>query len=272
MRHQHIINAVFGQPWLITPSAHGAIAELIRSRILDPPALREGTGVCGEQVELDQMEIIDGTAIIPIGGVIARKLTSFEKGSGAVDSLDIIDELNQADSDGEVQNIILDIDSPGGTVNGTPELAEVISNLSKPAYAFTAGQMSSAAYWIGSCCEAVFAAPSAFVGSIGVYSPIIDVSKNLEMQGVSVELIKSGKYKGAGYPGTSLTDAQREQLQARVGSIADQFISHVRSMRGEIADSYLQGQEFSSREALDIGLIDDIFSNVDAVRDFISSK
>ena len=84
--------------------------------------------------------------------------------------------------------VILDIDSPGGTVAGTPELGAAVAALNgqKPVYAFSSGLMCSAAYWIASQAEAIYATPSARVGSIGVVQTVIDNSARLHAEGIKV--------------------------------------------------------------------------------------
>ncbi len=260
MRYQHIIEAVFHQPWLITAQAHSAIRSLVESHlaqsVLDVRAAREGEGPCGQHVELEQMQIIDGIAHIPIGGVIGQRLSKFEKGSGAVDVGDISGELAQAESDPHVNSILLDFDSPGGMVSGTPELADRIAGAKKPVYSFTSGQIASAAYWLASASDAIFATQSADVGSIGVYMPWIDATAYFANKGFRVDLIKAGKLKGTGFPGTALSPDQRAYIQERVDQIYGMFTAHVRAQRGEIADDAMQGQTFLASEAADLGLID----------------
>ena len=113
----------------------------------------------------------------------------------------------------------------GGTVNGTPELAALVADVSKAkyTYAFNDGQMCSAAYWIASQSDAVFAKPSARVGSIGELLPMLDESKAFEQAGIKVELFAAGKYKSVGVPGVSLTDEQRAWLKADVDEIYGGF-------------------------------------------------
>jgi signal peptide peptidase SppA len=267
MKFQHILQKAYHEPWLITPGAHASIVALIETRILDagPRAEREGTDYCGEKVELAQMEVIDGIAHIPIGGVIGRKLTSFEKGAGAVDVLDIEKEIKQAEEDPRVRGIILDIDSPGGMVSGTPELAERISQVEKPIFAYTEGLIASAAYWIASACDQVFATRSAEIGSIGVYIPWVDATERYKAAGLSVKVIKSGRYKGMGYPGTPLSDDQQKLLQDRVNKIAEEFYQQVRGARGDVSSETMQGQTFDGNESLSRLLIDGVVKSKDDV-------
>jgi ClpP class serine protease len=100
-------------------------------------------------------------------------------------------------------------------VAGTPELAAAVASLNedKPVYAFSSGLMASAAYWIASQARAIYATPSAQVGSIGVVQAVVDDSGALDRDGIKVEVFSVGKYKAMGAPGTSLTDDQRDLMQ-----------------------------------------------------------
>jgi len=269
MKLQHLIQQVYYEPSLITPSAHAAIRQLLESRLGENTAgfaIRQpGQGVCGQEVEVEQMEIIDGIAHIPIGGAIGQKLTGFERGEGAVDVADIAKEIDMAESDDSVQAVIFDIDSPGGMVSGTPELADKIAAMDKTAFAFSNGSIASAAYWIASATDGIFTTKTASTGSIGVYLPVVDMTRAFEAQGVKVELIKAGKLKGMGFPGTSLSDESRQHLQDRVNQIYEMFTGFVTSRRGEIDSQAMQGQIFMAQEAMDSNLIDGIVSSKEDV-------
>ena len=259
MRYQHVIEQVYFQPWLITEAGHAAIVHLLESHLADTQ--REGTDPCGAAVEMEQMQIIDGMAHIPIGGVIGKKLSGMEKGSGAVDVNDISRELHVATADPNVTRILLHIDSPGGMVTGTPELSAQIGRIKKPVYAFTDGSMASGAYWIGASADAIFATETANIGSIGVYLPVIDSTEAMAKRGLKVDLITAGTLKGAGFPGTKMTEPQRAHLQQRVNDIHGMFTSHVQAHRGVVTDATMQGQTFMAKEALERNLIDGIVSS-----------
>lgn len=280
MKLHQLIRTVYYEPALITPPAHASIRQLLEQRLGDglagnqksgQPVTREpGQDWCGNEVEVAEMEIVDGIAYIPIGGVVGQDLTPFDRGDGAVDVLDVMQELRDAERDPMVRGMILDMDSPGGMVNGTPECADCIAACKKPVYAFTRGMMASAAYWIASATDGIFTTRSAAVGSIGVYVPIIDVSQMYEQRGVKVELIKAGKYKGDGFPGTKLSKEGRAQLQTSVNKIYSMFTAQVRATRGDaIADETMQGQIFLGEEAQQLGLVDAIVSDISEVSELI---
>jgi signal peptide peptidase SppA len=170
---------------------------------------------------------------------------------GATDTEEIARAIREAVEREDVQAIFLDIDSPGGTVNGTPELAQTVADASrqKYVYAFTSGQMCSAAYWVASQCDAIYCSPSARVGSIGVILPVVDSSEAFRQEGLKIEVFAAGKFKSAGTPGTSLTEEQREWLQSDVNEIAADFKAAVLARGRKIPDEAMEGQTFSARNA-----------------------
>lgn len=262
MMLEYLIRKVFHEPSLITPGAHASIRQLLESKMLSGEFARNGTDMCGEAVALPGLAIIDGIAHLPIAGAIGQGLSGFAKGRGAVDVLDISNEIDQASADKSVRSFLFDFDSPGGMVSGTPELASKMRAITKPKYGFTSGMIASAAYWLAASLDGIFATESAEIGSIGVYLPFHDLTKAAEMEGIKVELIKAGKLKGIGYPGLPLSDNQREHLQTRVNEIYAMFTAHVRATRGaHIADDTMQGQTFLAKEAHQRGLIDGLVTS-----------
>lgn len=258
MTHTHLLG-LLGQPALITSGGYTAAKELILARVQGQPlAVREGTGPCGEAVEMPQMVIADGVAVIPVAGVLGWQLSSMEKGSGATDYRDIMDDLAVAKADPSVTLIVLDIDSPGGMVMGVTECAAAISATGKRTIAFGSGLVCSAAYWLACACDEIWATPSATVGSIGAYVPHHDVTEMLAKEGIKVRLFASGTQKGAGYPGVPLTEAQADNIQATVDAINDDFRAHIASARGPLDPDDMEGQTFRAVDAQNRGLIDAI--------------
>lgn len=194
-------------------------------------------------------------AIIPVKGVIGKNLSEMESLCGCCDIHDVEEMLEDCERDASIKTIILDIDSPGGTSVGVPELANRIKNCSKEVISFTGSECCSAAYWIGSQASSFYATPSSSVGSVGVYIAFPDCSEAYKMEGVKMDVIKSGTYKGAGIPGTSLDEGQRKMLQQEVNDIHADFKEAVKSVRSFVEDSSMEGQQFSGKRAAEAGLV-----------------
>lgn len=240
------------EPWAIAPESMDGIIGLA----MDVAA--------GKLFTLPQTEapksilsIENGVATIDIKGPLLPSVDEFDRIILGATGLDEIESaVREAAADPGVESIALNIDSPGGTVRGTPEAADAIYEASKvkPVTAHTAGTMASAAYWLGSQAQSVTMTRSASVGSIGVMVPHIDQSKRAEMLGVKVELFTTGKFKAAGFPGTSLTEAQRELIQERIDQVFGDFKSAVTRQGRAIPAEAMQGQTFYGPQAEALGL------------------
>ena len=194
----------------------------------------------------------DGVGVVAIEGPILRKPDLFDRlVFGATSSEEIGEALREAARRDDIKAVFLDIDSPGGTVAGIPELAAAVKGLNerKPVYAFSSGQMCSAAYWVASQARAVYATPSARVGSIGVVQALIDNTVALDKAGLKVEVFSVGKYKAMGAPGTPLTDEQRELIQSNLAEIAAEFHDAVLARGRAIPAEAMEGQTFSGKQA-----------------------
>lgn len=186
--------------------------------------------------------------------------------------------LLEAALDHGIDQILLDIDSGGGAVSGVSDTGDLISLVDKnikPIYSYTDGDMCSAAYWIGCAARQVFAAKTASVGSIGVITSLLEFSKQLEKEGVTPNIIRSGQYKQAGNPLEPLSDVNRAEIQTLIDGLASVFEGHVASCRSKSV-SYTksvmgQGRVFLAGTALEIGLIDKI-SNFDATFAAVSAE
>jgi signal peptide peptidase SppA len=205
-----------------------------------------------QAAESSLLSVEDGIGVVSIEGPILRKPDLFARiFFGATSSEEIGDAIREAAGRNDIKAVFLNIDSPGGTVAGTPELANAVAALDKkkPVYAFSSGLMCSAAYWVASQARAIYATPSAQVGSIGVVQAVIDNSAALDKAGIKVEVFSVGKYKAMGAPGTPLTDDQRELISSNLAEIAGEFHAAVLAKKRAIPAEAMEGQTFSGKQA-----------------------
>ena len=199
------------------------------------------------------------TAIIPIKGVITSGLHPIYRVIGFADTEQIAGWIRAAVANPLVEEILLRIDSPGGMVTGTPELAAAVAAADriKPVIAHTSGMMDSAAYWIASQARAICCTPSADVGCVGVYQLYYDQTAYLATMGIKANIFKSGDLKAAGHPDIPMTEAQAAHVQAEIDAIGVQFRAAVTARR-DIDEDSMRGQSFLGTEALARGLVDDL--------------
>ena len=218
-----------------------------------------------------QPYVQDGTGIIPVRGVIGKCLTALEAMLGCADIDRIAEKLDAWAKDDTVFEVVLRMDSGGGSTTGLEELAKKIRNYEKPTIAFTDSDCGSAAYWMASQCKRFVCTPSASVGACGVYITMTDERKKFEKEGKEVVVIKSGKYKAAGVEGTSLTPDQINALQDEVDELHSRFIRDVRSVRQFASLEDLQGQSFYGDKAASRGLTTGVVDSFEALLEDIKN-
>lgn len=246
---------------LDTPLIAGEALATILAQSRGPQAA-EYKGIADLRKSLaPKVERIGDLAIVPIEGILARKPDPFEMAFFGVEDMNGIEAmLREVISDPNISGVLLAIDSPGGFVNGTPELGDLVARLAKvkPTVAFTAGMMCSAAYWIGSQASEIVASRSSIVGSIGVYSALYDVVAYYAELGIKVEVFtnEEATFKAAGLPGTALTEEQRKHFQERVQRDFADFREAILSARHGVPADAMRGQTFNGSDAKANGLVD----------------
>ena len=270
MKYSRIINAVYGKPWLITMDGLQAVHAVLEPHLRGAP-LPAGFKASwiddedddDEKEEPKLYDIVDGAAIVSVSGTLMRHASVLAKMCGACSYDDVTAALEAAKTDPAVNRVVLNIDSPGGEAVGCMECGGVVAeaSLDMPVIAYTDGQMCSAALAISAGATKVFCAPTAIVGSIGTVLGILDESEAYKDAGYKMQVFSTGKYKGAGWPGTKLTKEQAAYFQGMVDDLGGQFKAHMRAYRGTSEDD-MQGQAFVGAKAMESGLVDGICSSL----------
>lgn len=212
----------------------------------------------------------NGVAVIPVTGVLQKRGDWMTEIFGDTSMQNVGAALLAADADPAIKSIILAIDSPGGTVDGTEELAAIVAGVSKPVIAIADGMMMSAAYWIGSAADAVYlSSRTAEAGSIGVIATHTDVSGAEAQHGVKTTLVTAGRYKAAANPYEPLSNDGMTVLQGLVDGIYTVFVDTVAKNRGVSVETALEnmadGRIFMGDAAISAGLADGYMTVSDAV-------
>lgn len=210
-------------------------------------------------------EVQRGVAILSLSGPLTKADTCASWWMGGTSTATFRRKLRQAEKDPQVKKILLVIDSPGGEVDGTSDLAEDVSriNAKKPVVAYASDLCASAAYWIGSQAGEFYANSTATVGSIGTYMTIADRSEQAARSGIKVHVISTGPQKGAGVQGTAITEAHLAEFQTYVDALNAEFLAAVAKGRKMSTDQVAElatGQVWVGKKAAELGLVDKIDS------------
>lgn len=252
------IDAVLAAPWAITPEYMEVIASIATREHEYAGNLQALEARLGRPLgNTLQATVRDGVAIIPMEGPLFKRAGFFAQMSGATDYATLARDITTALDDPSVQAVLLQIDSPGGEVSGTSELASLIAGAQKPVWAFVEGTMASAAFWLGSAADRIVAADTALIGSVGVMSGY--TVKDPKPGEKSYRFVSSqSPNKNAG-PDTEAGAAQSQNI---VDSLAQVFIETLAQNRNttpeNVVESYGKGAVFVAAEAQKRGMIDSI--------------
>ncbi|REJ65838.1 MAG: signal peptide peptidase SppA [Planctomycetota bacterium] len=201
-------------------------------------------------------------ALLEMHGPLQKHASSFSAGTSTVA---LRRQIRAAMADDSVAGILLHVDSPGGTVAGTDDLAQDVAAAAqkKPVYAYIEDLGASAAYYVASQATKVFANSAGLVGSIGVFSVVHDLSQMAEKEGIQVHVVKFGSFKGSGAPGTAVSEEQLAEMQKLVNSFGEDFVAAIqtgRKLPRATVEQLADGRVHKAAAAVDLKLIDAVQS------------
>ncbi|HEY3317461.1 MAG TPA: signal peptide peptidase SppA [Coriobacteriia bacterium] len=213
-----------------------------------------------------------GAAITGNNGIALIHLDGTIQDSGAsatgADPVRLIRLLKKADADTHIKAVLLRINSPGGTVSASQEIAMQVARMKKPVVADIGDTGASGAYYIASQSDEIVATPSSAVGSIGVVLTVPNVEELMKKLGIKVTSIHEGTFKDAGSPFRSVTPTETAMLKADIKPAYDQFIADVargRKLPEAKVREMATGWVWPGVVAKDMGLVDKLGNYSDAV-------
>ena len=174
-----------------------------------------------------------------------------------------LEELEKAKKDSNIKGVMVVVNSPGGAVAPSVELAYAIKELKeiKPVVVYASGVIASGSYYASIWANQIIANPGSIVGSIGVIMQGVNAEELMEKIGVSTQTVKAGKFKESGTPTRKWFDYEEKQLQSVIDDTYNMFISDVASARKLDIKNHTQFADakiFTSKQAKEVGLIDEI--------------
>jgi signal peptide peptidase SppA len=278
MKYSHVIAAAASQYWALEPKymeAMSAVLQRVSAGLPVSPEVKseiEAAQAARAARKQSNASIGGGIAVLPLYGAISQRMSSMDDicGAGGTSTERFMQSFRYAMADDSVGGIIIDIDSPGGSVFGVADLYDEIMGArgTKPVYGFVNSLCASAAYWLGSACSQLFAVQGSMTGSIGVYTRHVDCSAAMEMEGVKAEFISAGTYKVEGNSFGPLSDEARAFTQSQINAYYAAFTQAVAKGRGvpvaSVRGGMGQGRCLLPADALAEGMIDavDTFDGV----------
>ena len=273
MNHQLLVAEFLATPWALMPERLHALASVV---------MRWSAGIAADtdnlvRIQADRViratrrqastaQSSGGIAVLPLYGIVTQRgnMVDDVSGPGTTSTQQFSSALRQLLADDTVGQILIDIDSPGGSVYGVAELADEIQSAraQKPVVAVANSLAASAAYWIGCSASEFYVTPGGEVGSIGVWQAHQDFSRALDEAGVKTTLISAGKFKVEGNPYSPLDDEAQSFMQSRVDDYYAAFTKAVARGRGvpisQVRDGMGQGRVLGADAALAQNMVDGV--------------
>ena len=274
-----ILTEIFSGVWLIDGERSAAYASMILSLLKGERISQEDSSLVrqrnhpfvisssGRQTQIQKLsdENFAGssTAVIPIRSEILK----YDQPCGPRGSQSILQDIKMADKHPDIGSILLIVDSPGGQVTGTDLLADAIRDAEKPVVAYIEGMAASAAYWIISGADKIIASSDLDrIGSIGTMLMAQDLQPALEKLGVKFHEVYASVSTDKNNDFNQVLSGNYDAYRSNVLDVINsKFLSTVRANRSKLDEVTLSGKVYFAREAIALGLIDEIGSLTEAI-------
>lgn len=213
-------------------------------------------------------------AEVSVEGPIQRDRSGgFPSGPGGTTADEIVEQVEQADSDDNVDALIMHLNTPGGEVVPSDDIRAAAQDFEGPTVAYATDTCASGGYWIASGCDHIFAREGSIVGSIGVLGSRPNLAGLADKLGVEYEQLTAGEYKDAGFPLKEFTEEDREYLQEIVDGYYETFIDRVAEGRDLEREAVreTEARVYLGPDAEELGLVDELADH-DEVEEYLADE
>jgi protease IV len=212
------------------------------------------------------------TVIHAVGTILPGESRA-ESGLGEILGSDtFVETVREAVRDERTQALVIRVDSPGGSASASDAMWAAVreAGTRMPVVVSMGSVAASGGYYLAAPAHAIVADPTTVTGSIGVISVFFDATDFLDDRlGIRLDTLRTGPAAGLYAVGTPLTDLERQMMEAQTAQIYQTFVERVAEGRRLPADSVLAlggGRVYSGREALAVGLVDELGDLRHAIR------
>lgn len=263
----HLATRVFNQPLAIEPGKLDAVMNVLGPRLDLKGFQAQDPFGFDDDDHLDSQA--EDVALVPILGTLVHRAMGAAPPSMLISYGEIIKLVQSAADSPSIKSIVLDIDSPGGEVNGMFEAVEAIrtARTAKPVYAIVDEMAASAAFALASAADKIIIPQTGTVGSVGVLALHVDQSAKNKQDGLNHTFITSGSQKLDGNPHEPLGNDAQSRISAEVGRVAGLLFDTVARNRGLSRDAVARQDAalFHGQQAVTAGMADSLESPRDAL-------
>ncbi|MGE0674788.1 MAG: S49 family peptidase [Methylibium sp.] len=249
MKREALVAEIVSTPWALPPDRLAVMAGVVARWYSGTPRAMDdedyGRQKTAYEMRREQAARMSagGVAVVSCYGVIVQRAGMMTEWCGGTSTQQLTAWLRELERDEAVQQILMDYDTPGGSVYGVAEAGAEIRRIKavKPIVGISNSLCASAGYWLGSQCSEFYITPGGEAGSIGVYQMFQSWAKYMEELGVDTKFLSAGKYKVEGNPYQPLSEDAEAFLVSRVKEYYDEFVSAVAKGRGVSVEAVRNG-------------------------------
>lgn len=215
-----------------------------------------------------------GIAVLPVEGILDSGESETTLMMEVTGARTVSQLLRKSARDPRIKALVVYVDSPGGSAAAAQEIFHAIlrfkERTGRPVIAAMGDVAASGGFYVACAADKVYALPSTLTGSIGVIWQSVNVERLLANLGIKPETLKAGQFKDTGSFFRSMTPQERELLQQMLKDVHEQFIADVargRKLPVEKVRTIADGRILTGRQAKALGLVDELGSLEDALRD-----
>jgi protease-4 len=176
---------------------------------------------------------------------------------------EVLEQIDTATNDDKIKGVLFVVDSPGGAVSPSIELAYAIKRLKekKPVVVYAKGTIASGSYYASIWANKIIVNPGSMVGSIGVIMEGADLSTLMQKIGIKTQTVQAGKYKKVGTMDRPWKEYEINELNKVIHGTYDMFTRDVANARGldiKKRDTFANAHIFTAAQAKDVGLVDEL--------------
>ncbi|GEK08933.1 S49 family peptidase [Pseudoalteromonas peptidolytica] len=279
INYPHIAAMAFNTPLLATAELAQTVSEFLHNRLqgLDERAMQSNMSAKKtKEYFIGDPEQGDKVAVIAVHGLLIPRMGYIDDSCMEVMSYERLqNQINAAMKDERVQEIVLDINSGGGSAQGAFECADFIraAKATKPIRAIVNMNAYSGAYLIACACTEIIISKTAGVGSIGVYIKRLDLTEHYEQEGAKIHTFFRGDTKVDFHPDMAISEAEITRINANIDETYKMFVDYVADNRNLNADKVkaTQANTYLGQKAIDLGLADRLATPQDAINSIVSN-
>lgn len=264
LNYGRVIAAAAGTVWMMRDDKVEALMRVLALRATGAHVPADERQAVAAAAPKRLKSVTGGVAVLPLLGVMSQRMDLFAESSGGTSTEALGRAFDEAVRDDSIGAIVLDVDSPGGSVYGLEELSDRIyaARGTKPIVAVANSEMASSAYYVGTAAGHVYVAPGGEVGSVGTVALHLDTSEADKQAGLKYTLIRAGEFKVEENSLEPLNEAARAYIQRRVDDYYGMFVRAVARNRGttpaDVRANYGKGRMLGADDAIKAGMVDGV--------------